>query len=99
MQKCGADIELWDKALELLESIEELGLDYRMLKESILLPLDSNVARFVVPHDFYRQRLQRHEKIVQQVLTKTSGTAIETVQFLAASEILGEDSGNQPTNE
>jgi len=63
-----------------------------MLKESILLPLESDVARLVVPHDFYRERLQRHEKIVQQVLSESSGTTIEALQFLSAAEVLGERS-------
>ena len=76
IQKCGADVQLWEKVLGSLEG---------------------DVARLVVPHDFYRQRLQRHEKIVQQALTKSSGRPIETVQFLAASEILGEESQDQDT--
>ena len=59
-----------------------------MLKESILLPLENEVARVVVPHAFYRERLNRHEKIVQQAISKASGAAIETVQFLAASKVL-----------
>lgn len=76
----------------MLGPVEELGLDYRMLREGILPPGDDNVATYVVPHASYRDRLQRHEKMVQQVLTKTSGTAIETLQFVAASEVLEEES-------
>ena len=89
IRKCGADVQLWEKALESLESVGELGLDYRMLKESILLPLESNVARLVVPHDSYRERLKRHEKMVQQAITTNSAIAIEVVQFVSASEVLG----------
>ena len=88
IQKCGADLQLWQKVLGSLESVEELGLDYRMFKESILLPLEGGVARLVVPHDFYRQRLRRHEKIVQQVLSERSGTTIGTLQFLSDAEVL-----------
>jgi hypothetical protein len=91
IQRCGADIKLWEKALRALEGVEELGLDYRMFKESILLPLERGVARLVILHDSYRHRLQRHEKIVQQVLSESSGTTIWTLQFLSDSEILGEE--------